>query len=228
MPSKAAVEFASRPEASTVPRLPFRLIDPKQQMTLWRAIHESERYLLGHLSVHANIDRCLELLDDHDLSSERRSAISTALVDEINRLSHRLEQLEFIESRTAACRERLKQLRSLRSCFQKGARVRVQAEMMIENFQSIVSQAEKICSFMRRRMREDQLSALRPPKHSKLYRGISCSMQSCEPDGWIWEFRLGERLKRGRTRTKLQSLAERRVKMLIDRELRMASRNSRK
>jgi hypothetical protein len=61
-------------------------------MTLWRAIHESERYLLGHLNVHADIDRCLELLDDHDLSSERRSAISTALIDEINRLSLRLEQ----------------------------------------------------------------------------------------------------------------------------------------
>lgn len=183
---------------------------------------------MDHFAARANIDRCLEQLDDHDLPAERRSAISKALIDEENRLSQALEQLEFAESRTAACRERLKHLRSLRSRFHEGSRGRAQTEMMIENFQSIVLQAEKFCTLMRKRLRENQLSALRElPKHSQIYRGISYSMrQSSESDGWTWEFRIGERLKRGRTSTKLHSLAERRVKMLIDRELKMAAKNA--
>ena len=181
---------------------------------------------MGQLDVGANIDRCLELLDDHDLSAERRSAITKALIDEENKLGHGLEQLELAESRMEACRERLRQLRRFRNRFRPGSRCRTQTDLMIENFQSIVLQAEKICSFMRKRLQDNQLSALRETsKHSRVYRGISYSLQQAsEPDGWVWEFKIGERLRRGRTRTRLHSLAERRVKMLIDREFKMASR----
>lgn len=183
---------------------------------------------MNHFIGRANIDRCLELLDDRDLSAERRSAISKALIDEENKLSRGLEHLEFAESRAAACRERLKRLRSLRNRFREGSLGRTQAETMIENYRTILQQAEKLCGLMRKRLRENQLSALQDPaKDSNIHRSIPYSIeQSSDADIWTWEFRVGGILRRGKTKTRLYLLAEHRVRMLIDRELKMVSKSA--
>ena len=62
----------------------------------------------------ANIDRYLELLNDPDLSTERRAIIVKLLIEEQDKLSPNQEQLQFAESRLANGRDRLDQLRAKR------------------------------------------------------------------------------------------------------------------
>ena len=62
----------------------------------------------------ANINHCLELLNDPNLASEKRAAIVKVLIAEEDHLSHDHEQLEFAESRAARGRELLNQLRYVR------------------------------------------------------------------------------------------------------------------
>jgi hypothetical protein len=61
----------------------------------------------------AKIDRCLDLLNDYNLSDEKRRAITKQLVEEENKLMSDLEQLEFVESRAARGRVRLSLIRRL-------------------------------------------------------------------------------------------------------------------
>ena len=50
-------------------------------------------------------------------------------------------------------------------------------------------------------------------------RGIEFTLVQVEPDMWQWQFRLGETVTTGKTKTKLKGLAARRAQMRIDREL---------
>jgi hypothetical protein len=47
---------------------------------------------------------------------------------------------------------------------------------------------------------------------------------SAEPGFWKWQFRIGDKLKSGRTRTRIGLLASRRVQLRIDRELKEAAK----
>jgi hypothetical protein len=69
----------------------------------------------------ANIDHFLELLKDDDLSVEKRSVICKLLIEEENKLSRDLEQLEFAQSRAAQCQQRVDQLHDLRNGFTDGS-----------------------------------------------------------------------------------------------------------
>ena len=51
-------------------------------------------------------------------------------------------------------------------------------------------------------------------------RGIEFTLVQVEPDVWQWQFRIGETVTTGKTKTKLKGMAAHRVQHRIDRELR--------
>ena len=52
------------------------------------------------------------------------------------------------------------------------------------------------------------------------HRGISFSLELIAiPDTWRWTFEFGGNVRSGTTRARLRLLAERRVRMVIDREI---------
>lgn len=56
-----------------------------------------------------------------------------------------------------------------------------------------------------------------------IYKGVEYSVvATSEPDVWEWRYRIGEKVKTGKTHTRLEPLAARRVKSKIDAALRAA------
>ena len=54
-----------------------------------------------------------------------------------------------------------------------------------------------------------------------IHKGIEYSVAATvEPDVWQWHFQIGERIRTGKTRTRLGTMAARRVQMKIDAVLR--------
>jgi hypothetical protein len=104
----------------------------------------------------ANIDHFLELLDGN-LPSDSRSVITRLLVEEEDKLGRDLEQLEFAESRTAACRNRLSHLGRLQECFAAGSIDRAQAERLLDNSQAILQLMDGFCSHMREKVKARML-----------------------------------------------------------------------
>jgi hypothetical protein len=56
------------------------------------------------------------------------------------------------------------------------------------------------------------------------HRDIEYSLTHAEPDIWHWSFEINGRLRKGTTHARLDLLAQRRVRTIIDRELRNAAR----
>jgi hypothetical protein len=53
-----------------------------------------------------------------------------------------------------------------------------------------------------------------------IHKGIKYSVVATETPGiWRWQFRIGDELKTGKTETRIELMAVRRVKLRIDREL---------
>lgn len=50
-------------------------------------------------------------------------------------------------------------------------------------------------------------------------RGIEFTLMQVEPDLWQWQFRIGNTVTTGKTKTTLKGMAERRAQIRIDREL---------
>ena len=60
-----------------------------------------------------------------------------------------------------------------------------------------------------------------------MYKGVEYSVvPTAEPDVWEWRYRIGDKVKTGKTQTRLEALAARRVKSKIDAALRAATRLS--
>jgi hypothetical protein len=60
-----------------------------------------------------------------------------------------------------------------------------------------------------------------------MYKGVEYSVvATAEPDVWEWRYRIGDKVKTGKTQTRLEELAARRVKSKIDAALRAATRLS--
>jgi len=56
-----------------------------------------------------------------------------------------------------------------------------------------------------------------------IYKGIEYTvLATAEPDIWEWRFQFGDKVKTGRTQTRLVALATRRVQSKIDAALRAA------
>jgi hypothetical protein len=61
-------------------------------------------------------------------------------------------------------------------------------------------------------------------RNSVIYKGLEYTVvPTAEPDIWEWRFQLGDKVKTGRTQTRLAALAARRVQAKIDAALRAAS-----
>jgi hypothetical protein len=59
------------------------------------------------------------------------------------------------------------------------------------------------------------------------HRGIEYTVaKTALPGVWQWQFRIGDQLKTGKTETKIDLLAIRRVQLRIDRELKAAHKTS--
>jgi hypothetical protein len=59
-----------------------------------------------------------------------------------------------------------------------------------------------------------------------LHKGIDYSVvATATPGVWKWQFRIGEAVKTGKTETRINLLAIRRVQLRIDRELKKAARD---
>lgn len=60
-----------------------------------------------------------------------------------------------------------------------------------------------------------------------IYKGVEYTVvATAEPDVWEWRYRIGDQVKTGKTQTRLEALAARRVKSKIDAALRAATRLS--
>jgi hypothetical protein len=58
-----------------------------------------------------------------------------------------------------------------------------------------------------------------------MYKGVEYTIvATAEPDVWEWRYRIGDKVKTGKTQTRLEALAARRVKSKIDAALRAATR----
>jgi hypothetical protein len=56
-----------------------------------------------------------------------------------------------------------------------------------------------------------------------IYKGVEYTVvETAEPDIWEWRFQIGDKVKTGKTQTRLAALAARRVQAKIDAALRAA------
>ncbi|MBR0796360.1 hypothetical protein JQ615_13280 [Bradyrhizobium jicamae] len=55
-----------------------------------------------------------------------------------------------------------------------------------------------------------------------IHRDIQYTLTNIEPDLWSWSFEINGKVRQGTTRVRLGLLAERRVRSIIDREIRRA------
>lgn len=59
------------------------------------------------------------------------------------------------------------------------------------------------------------------------HRGVEFSVsKTAIPGVWQWQFRVGDEIKSGKTETKIELLAIRRVQLRIDRELKALARKT--
>jgi hypothetical protein len=65
----------------------------------------------------------------------------------------------------------------------------------------------------------DLVSAARCEIVGMIHKGVEFTVTAAAPGIWKWQFRIGDRVVSGRTETRLQLLAIRRVQLRIDREL---------
>jgi hypothetical protein len=56
-----------------------------------------------------------------------------------------------------------------------------------------------------------------------IYKGVEYTVTLAAPGVWKWQFRIGDKVKTGKTEARLNLLAIRRVQLRIDRELRKAA-----
>ncbi|MHC2465552.1 hypothetical protein [Bradyrhizobium embrapense] len=105
----------------------------------------------------ANIDHYLGLLKDPDVPGDTRTTITKLLLAEEDKLGHQREQLEFAESRAAACRQRADRQRRLMNAFAPGSTDRMQAERLLVNFDALTQFVEGCCHQMRRKANESSL-----------------------------------------------------------------------
>jgi hypothetical protein len=56
-----------------------------------------------------------------------------------------------------------------------------------------------------------------------IHKGVDFTVTQAAPGVWKWQFRIGDKVKTGKTEAKLHLLAIRRVQLRIDRELKRAA-----
>ena len=100
--------------------------------------------------VRENIDHYLGILNsDVLLTPEKREVIVKLLVIELDKLSHEPDQLAFIETTAAKCRERLKQVRARRGAT---AADRANAAQLVANVKAAQGLLDDFCHRLRTEM----------------------------------------------------------------------------
>ncbi|UVO40331.1 hypothetical protein KUL72_04960 [Bradyrhizobium arachidis] len=102
----------------------------------------------------ANVDHFIGLLNDSDLTADKRTNITKLLIAELDKLTHDLEHLEFAETRAAECRDRLHRIRDQRNGHAFGTTEREQAERLLVSCENLQTVLEDFCH----RLREKVLS----------------------------------------------------------------------
>ncbi len=102
--------------------------------------------------VRANIDHFLKALWDGNLTPEKCSTITKLLIEEQNKLSHDLEQLQFAEDRVLAGRKRLEHLRSKLNDSRSDPPNRSQATRLLATMEEIQRLLEEFCEQLRRKV----------------------------------------------------------------------------
>ncbi|WP_063781902.1 MULTISPECIES: hypothetical protein [Bradyrhizobium] len=99
----------------------------------------------------ANIDHCLDLLKAHDTSDETRATVTRILIEEEKKLGDAQEELQFVESRAVACRDRAERQRRLADALEPGSVERRVAESLLINFEWLAKFVQGSCEQMRRK-----------------------------------------------------------------------------
>ena len=100
----------------------------------------------------ANIDHYIDMLHNHIVTPQNRTTINKLLLEQEDKLGHDLEQLEFAESRAAACRYRADRQRRLLDSFDHGSTDWMHAERLLVNFESLAQLVEGFCRQMRKQV----------------------------------------------------------------------------
>ena len=112
----------------------------------------------------SNIDHYLNLLHNGQTSADDRTAINQMLATELGKLNLAMVDLEYVESRAAACRRRFNQISHWRNGFADGSTARTQADKVAAQFESTLRTMDIFCGQMRERLnvRSSQVSELCP------------------------------------------------------------------
>jgi hypothetical protein len=115
------------------------------QRTCW----QGKEAVMDRSIARANIDHYLGLLDDESLTSEGRASVTKLLIEEEDKFSHDLEQLQFAESRAANGRVRLDGLRQKLEGITEFAVQQPTAERLLANFEAMQKLLDDFCDHLR-------------------------------------------------------------------------------
>jgi hypothetical protein len=134
--------------------LKTQLSDAERQL-IERRIAEAHRAYetpTDRFVVRANIDHFLKALWDDELPPEKRAIITKLLIEEQNKLSHDLEQLQFAEDRALAGRKRLEQIRNKSNDPRSDPASRSQASRLLATMDETQRLLEEFCERLRRKV----------------------------------------------------------------------------
>lgn len=134
--------------------LKTQLSDSERQFIERRISEEHRTYQTptDRFVTRANIDHFLKALWDDGLPAEKRAIITKLLIEEQNKLSHDLEQLQFAEDRVLAGRKRLEHLRSKSNDPRSDPAGRSHASRLLATMEETQRLLEEFCEQLRRKV----------------------------------------------------------------------------
>ena len=100
-----------------------------------------------------NIDHYLRLLNRTGLGPEKRATVTKLLIEELDKLGHDIEQLEFAETRAASGRDRLNEVRRKLGDM-SAPEHRAQAERLVANFEATQKLLDGFCHHLRNKVND--------------------------------------------------------------------------
>ncbi|MGC0326240.1 hypothetical protein ABIG06_006869 [Bradyrhizobium sp. USDA 326] len=97
----------------------------------------------------ANVDHFINLLNGSDLTADQRANITKLLIDELDKLAHDLEHLEFAERKVADGRDQVNRVRDKRNSHPFGTTEREQAERLLASCENLQTTLEDFCHRLR-------------------------------------------------------------------------------
>ena len=104
---------------------------------------------MDRLIARANIDHYLSILNSTGLNAANRATIIKLLIAEQNKLARDLEELEFVEVRTAQCWERVIRFTNLRDGHVDGSADHKRVSRLLAAAEEIHQLMDQLCRQMR-------------------------------------------------------------------------------